>query len=123
MVAAMLFLLSSLCSPAQLQDLRLPDEDEEEPSIEEKKEEQAENAEDGMDSQWNKRMQERLAQMKTKQKKDMSVTVTQKSGLSSGALASRQRKTYNKEDGSSTSATVGQGRVREELVQRKGSIR
>jgi hypothetical protein len=59
--------------------------------------------------------------MKSRKMKDMSVTVTQKSGLASGALASRQRTTFNKDDGS-PSSTVGQGRVREELVQRKGSI-
>ena len=100
--------------------MRFPDEDEEEEvPKEEKKEEEAAKPEDGMDSQWNKRMKERLEQMKSKKMKDMSVTVTQKSGLGSGALASRQRKTFN--DGSSSS--VGQGRVREELFQRKGSIR
>lgn len=103
-------------------DLKLPEIDEEEPLEEEKKEVEA-NAEDGMDSQWNKRMKERLEQMKSKKVKDMSITVTQKSGLASGALASRQRKTYNKDDGSAAATTVGQGRVREELVERKGSIR
>ena len=54
----------SLSATKFAQDMRLPNEDEEELPVEENKEGQDAKAEDGMDSQWNKRMQERLAQMK-----------------------------------------------------------
>jgi emp24/gp25L/p24 family/GOLD len=77
----------------------------------------AANGEDGLDSQWNKRMKERLEQMKSKKMRDMSITVTQKSGVAGALMASRQRTTNT-----DSSSTVGQGRVREELVQQEGSI-
>lgn len=72
-------------------------------------------AADGLDTEWNKRMKERLERMKTRKMRDMSITVSQKLGLS-GALASRQRRTSRGEQVS------GQGRVREELTKRQGSI-
>jgi hypothetical protein len=107
--------------------LKLP-EDEESSSAganeaDTKKEEDvpAGGTEDGLDSQWNRRMKERLEAMKSKKMRDMSITVTQKSGLS-GALASRQRKIFNNKDGETATTTTGQGRVREELVDRKGQI-
>ena len=78
-----------------------------------KKDEEAPPQGEGLDTQWNQRMKERLEQMKSKKMRDMSITVTQKSGISAGALASRQRKTNT----NSELSTVRQGRVREELVQ------
>jgi hypothetical protein len=73
--------------------------------------------EEGMDSEWNRRMEDKLERMKNKKMRLMSITVTQKNGLS-GALASRQRKTYNRGE----SGVSGQGRVREELTKREGTI-
>lgn len=72
---------------------------------------------DGRDEVWNRRMKEKLERMQKKNMKDMSISVTQKSGLS-GALASRQRKTFG-DDGDKVS---GQGKIREELSRRSGII-
>lgn len=62
-------------------------------------------------------MKERLERMKSKKVRDVSVTVTQKSGLP-GILSNRQRRTPGDED----NTTFGTGRVREELSQRTGKI-
>jgi len=77
--------------------------------------EQGADAADGPDAEWNRRMKEKLERMKAKKMRDMSITVTQKVGLT-GTLASRQRKRYGEEK------VTGQGRVREELVHRQGTI-
>jgi hypothetical protein len=73
-------------------------------------------AADGLDTEWDRRMKEKLERMKQKKMRDISITVTQKLGLS-GALASRQRKRYGEDE-----KVTGQGRVREELSKRQGSI-
>lgn len=70
---------------------------------------------DGQDAEWNRRMKEKLERMKQKKMRDISITVTQKEGLS-GALSSRQRKRYGEDK------VTGQGRVREELTRREGTI-
>lgn len=75
----------------------------------------AEEAE-GPDAEWNRRMKEKLERMKQKKMRDISITVTQKAGLS-GALSSRQRRRYGDEE-----KVSGQGRVREELTKRQGTI-
>lgn len=75
------------------------------------------NGEEGMDTEWNRRMKEKLERMRQKKMRDVSITVTQKSGLT-GALASRQQRKYD--DGEITKG--GQGRLREELFQREGTI-
>jgi hypothetical protein len=100
-------------------DLKIPADDEsvEEAPIKEK-EPVPENGQEGLDNQWNKRMKERLEKMKSKKMRDMSITVTQKAGIS-GPLSNRQRKMNS----SNESLTVGQGRVREELDQQQGTIK
>jgi hypothetical protein len=103
-------------------DLVIPEEDEEDKTAAAaaaaaEEDPAAKPGEDGLDSQWNKRMKDRLERMKSKKIRDVSLTVTQKSGLT-GALSSRQRRTYNKDD----STTTGQGRVREELSQKSGKV-
>lgn len=67
---------------------------------------------DGADADWNRRMKEKLERMKQKKMREMSITVTQKSGLAS---SSRERRTTEEK-------TIGQGRVREELKEREGTI-
>lgn len=81
----------------------------------EKKEGAERDAADGQDAEWNRRMREKLERMKEKKIRDMSITVTQKAGLQ-GALTSRQRRRYGEDK------VTGQGRVREELTQRQGTI-
>lgn len=86
----------------------LPDNEDEEP------ENSAIDSEpsDGADADWNRRMKEKLERMKQKKMREMSITVTQKSGLAS---SSRERRTTEEK-------TIGQGRVREELKEREGTI-
>jgi hypothetical protein len=100
-------------------DVHLVDGDEEELPNAAKVLEEIKDADsaDGQDAEWNRRMKEKLDRMKEKKMRDMSITVTQKAGLS-GALSSRQRKRY---DGDEEKVT-GQGRVREELTKRQGTI-
>lgn len=111
--------------------------------------EKAADPADGRDADWNRRMKEKLDRMKAKKMRDISITVTQKAGLTgtlatyvflvlSGwffewlksssaltflycnllhfAISSRQRKRSGDEK------VTGQGRVREELTQRQGTI-
>lgn len=114
-------LLFVCCFTIYIADLKPPEEGEdgdEPPKREDDAAAAAADGQDGLDSQWNKRMKERLEQMKSKKSRDMSITVSQKSGVNIGALASRQRRTSS----SDSSSTVGQGRVREELEQQQGSI-
>eukprot|EP00934_Nitzschia_sp_Nitz4_P003874 Nitzschia sp. Nitz4//scaffold14_size191712//4847//5831//NITZ4_001698-RA/size191712-snap-gene-0.147-mRNA-1//-1//CDS//3329536852//3864//frame0 len=73
---------------------------------------------DGRDAQWNKRMKDKLERMQQKKMKDITITITQKSGLT-GALASRQRTTYGEKG---ENRVEGQGKVREELNQPEGTI-
>lgn len=99
-------------------DMQMLDEDEElnaaKLATEIQKPEDRDEA-DGPDADWNRRMKEKLERMKQKKMRDVSITVTQKAGLA-GALASRQRKRYGDDK------VTGQGRVREELSQRQGTI-
>jgi hypothetical protein len=74
---------------------------------------------EAMDMRWNARMKQKLERMKTKRVKDMSITITQKGGTT-GALASRQRMTQLSAD--DRTRTSGQGRIREELTENKGTI-
>ena len=104
-------------------DLKLPDEDNGGDSVEAAPEEEKQppdgDENGGLDNQWNKRMKERLEQMKSKRVRDMSVTVTQKSSTSTGNMwgnAAAQRKTSEDE------INKGDGRVREELGQTQGTI-
>jgi hypothetical protein len=74
---------------------------------------------DPMDARWNQRMKDKLNRMKSKQLRDMSITVSQKGGTT-GALASRQRRTQmSLDEGIKTSGT---GRMREELTERQGTM-
>jgi hypothetical protein len=101
-----------------LSDFTIPD-DESIDQVPIKEEERVpDKGQEGLDSVWNQRMKERLEKMKSKKMRDMSITVTQKVGIS-GTLASRQRKMNS----SNESTTVGQGRVREELEQQQGKIK
>ena len=105
-----------------LQDMQISEEDEEENKKEtenyeaDKLVDPAQAGADGLDAEWNRRMKEKLERMKSRKMKDMSITVSQKTGLS-GALASRSRRTYGEQ-----AAVTGQGRVREELTKREGTI-
>jgi hypothetical protein len=115
------YLTSSSCTRAAdvILDMQLLEEDEELNAANMATEGRTKDVErdeaDGQDTEWNRRMKEKLERMKQKKMRDVSITVTQKAGLS-GALASRQRKRYGDEK------VTGQGRVREELSQRQGSI-
>ena len=71
------------------------------------------------ESKWNEKMKDKLERMKNKKVRDMSITVTQKGGTA-GSTASRQRKTMMSVD--DRIRMSGQGRVREELKQKKGEI-
>jgi hypothetical protein len=76
------------------------------------------DGEEGMDTEWNKRLQEKLDRMKGKKMRDMSVTVSQSStygtaGGSGGASRSRRNQDY----------VSGRGRIREELSKRDGTIK
>mmetsp|Transcript_61525 Transcript_61525/g.150594 ORF Transcript_61525/g.150594 Transcript_61525/m.150594 type:complete len:331 (+) Transcript_61525:92-1084(+) len=107
-------------------DLRLPEDDGEDEEIarkiEEEKKEAAASADaaDGLDSQWNKRMKDRLEQMKMKKMRDVSITATQKTNWKS-VVANRKRQVVDG-DGSEDEASAGSGRVREDLYKRQGSI-
>jgi emp24/gp25L/p24 family/GOLD len=101
-----------------LADLKIPDDEGVEDAPIKGQETGPENGQEGLDNLWNKRMKERLEKMKSKKMRDMSITVTQKVGVS-GTLASRQRKTSSNNE----SSTVGQGRIREELDQQQGKIK
>jgi len=97
-------------------DMQLLEGDEDEtPNAAKVAQETAGDEADGQDAQWNRRMKEKLERMKEKKMRDMSITVTQKAGLA-GALSSRQRKRYGDEK------VTGQGRIREDLVKREGTI-
>ena len=73
----------------------------------------------GLDSQWNKRMKERLERIKSKKLRDMSIMVSQQRLLQE-ASANMQQKTEIDSDG--VVVTSGTGRVREELAQKQGRI-
>jgi len=74
----------------------------------------------GHDAEWDRRMKEKLERMKEKKMRDMTITVSQKAGLT-GALASRQRQRYAG-DGEILGAITGHGRIREELTKQYGTI-
>jgi len=86
----------------------------------ERKEEQekADSDNNGLDTQWNKRMKERLERIKSKKLRDTSLTVSQK-GSSLGGANPKQLSGY---DSTGLLVTSGSGRVREELSDRKGRI-
>lgn len=67
---------------------------------------------DGLDSEYNRRLQNKLEKMKGNKMQDMSITVTQKVSQH----FSRERRSADSD------RVKGQGRVREELVRRQGSI-
>jgi len=75
--------------------------------------------EDGLDSQWNQRMKERLDRMKSKKLRDTSITVSTKGATISSITNSRQNSSY---DGAGTFVTSGSGRIREELAVTSGRI-
>jgi len=75
--------------------------------------------EDGMDTQWNKRMRERLERIRSKKLRDTSITVSQK-GLDLLSITNSNQTTSYDEAG--TLVTSGTGRVREELAQKQGRI-
>jgi hypothetical protein len=100
-------------------DIRLPqDEDdlEKEAILSKMKEGMDETpsfGKDGLDSEYNRRMQDKLGKMKGKKMQDMSIIVTQKLPQ---RVPSRERRSADSD------RVKGQGRVREELVRRQGSI-
>ena len=105
--------------------MKLPEDDGEEEEIarkleQEKKEAAAADAADGLDSQWNKRMKDRLEQMKMKKMRDVSITATQKTNWKS-VVANRKRQVVDG-DASEDETSAGSGRVREDLYKRQGSI-
>jgi len=73
----------------------------------------------GLDTQWNKRMKERLERIKSKKLRDTSLTVSQKGPPLGGAPNPKQLSGY---DATGLLVTSGSGRVREELSDRKGRI-
>lgn len=75
--------------------------------------------ETGLDSQWNKRMRERLERIKSKKFRDISISVSQKGPTISAIVDSRQTTGY---DSNGKLVTSGSGRIREELVQKEGRI-
>ena len=80
--------------------------------------ERIEKGEDnGPDSEWNKRLQEKLERMKQKKMRDMSITVSQSS---LGGAAGQARRSYG--GGSNRNYVSGVGRIREELTKRDGVI-
>mmetsp|Transcript_25023 Transcript_25023/g.38294 ORF Transcript_25023/g.38294 Transcript_25023/m.38294 type:complete len:302 (+) Transcript_25023:286-1191(+) len=101
-------------------DVQLSDEDEELEAIEARKMAEADkvaaDGADGMDSEWNKRLQEKLERMKAKKMRDMSVTVSQSSTYgAAGSTGSRSRRNQD--------YVSGKGRIREELTKREGTIK
>lgn len=100
-------------------DLVLPDMSMAEAS-EKWKEEQGlkdqEEEEGGLDTQWNRRMKERLTRIKSKKLRDTSITVTQR-GTGFTASENHQSTRYDEEG---NVIITGSGRIREELAQRKG---
>ena len=75
--------------------------------------------EDGEDSQWNKRMKERLERIKSKKLRDTSITVSQKGATVDSLSNSKQSTSY---DESGALVISGEGRIREELVQKQGRV-
>lgn len=75
--------------------------------------------EDGLDSQWNQRMKERLDRMKSKKLRDTSITVSTKGATISSIANSKQNTFY---DAAGTLVTSGTGRIREELASTQGRI-
>jgi len=99
-------------------DLQLP-EDTMTASEKVKQEVGKEDVADGLDTQWNKQMKERLERIKSKKLRDTSLTVSQKGGTFAGSSNNKQRSSY---DADGNLVTSGTGRVREELTQRNGKI-
>lgn len=101
-------------------DLQVPPETMEEATQNARATQGIEEPDGGLDSQWNKRMKERLERIKSKKLRDASITVTQKDGsFRTKESASKQSTSF---DINGNMITSGQGRVREELVQQKGRI-
>lgn len=73
----------------------------------------------GLDSEWNKRMKERLERIKNKKMRDTSITVMQR-GLSFSNTKDNKQTTNFDEEGNIV--TSGTGRIREELSQENGRI-
>lgn len=101
-------------------DLALPEDGMAEASKKANPNEEEEGKNDhqnGLDSQWNKRMKDRLERIKSKKIRDTSVTVVQKGGMPSAAI--KQTTSY---DEAGNLVTTGTGRIREELAQKQGKI-
>jgi len=75
--------------------------------------------EGGLDSEWNKRMRERLERIKSKKLRDTSVTVSQKGATISSVQSAKQNSSF---DEKGTLVVSGTGRIREELSQKQGRI-
>jgi hypothetical protein len=73
-----------------------------------------------MDSRWNNRMKEKLELMKSKKLRDMSITISQKTGDPGGLIGSRQRRTQLSMD--ERVKMNASGRIRQELTERQGTI-
>lgn len=81
--------------------------------------EKAEAEQDGMDTLWNQRMKERMERIKSKRLRDTSITVAQKGATVKSIANSKQNTVYDPEGNPIISGT---GRIREELIQKKGKI-
>lgn len=77
---------------------------------------------EGLDTQWNKRMKERLEKIKSKKLRDTSITVSQKGATASGSDASMDADQSSRYDPSGLHISSGRGRIREELYERTGRI-
>lgn len=99
-------------------DLVIPDESMEDAQRNAKEKDPPSDPEqgNGLDSQWNARMKERLERMKSKKLRDTSITVSQKDSK----MPSANQNTEIDSDGNLV--TSGHGRVREELTQTEGRI-
>lgn len=73
----------------------------------------------GLDSQWNQRMKERLDRIKSKKFRDTSITITSKGDPLTTLNSATQNTSY---DADGTIVTTGIGRVRDELTQNQGRI-
>ena len=73
---------------------------------------------EGLDSQWNKRMKERLERIKAKKLRDTSITVSQKGAM----LNNNNNKQTTSYDAKGNLVISGSGRIREELASKQGRI-
>lgn len=76
---------------------------------------------EGLDTQWNKRMKERLERIKTKKLRDTSITISQK-GTSLGGLGGTENNQRSRYDADGLLVTSGTIRIREDLSDARGRI-